>query len=78
MDGSKMKFNSARCIVVSKEFAAKHPDIVVGWLRAELDAHVILRERQRFAAQLIYNDWKSYEVPMDVGQGGVLLQGFSR
>ncbi len=66
MDGSKMKFDSARCIVVSKEFAAKHPDIVVGWLRAELDAHVILRERQGFAAQLIYNDWKSYEVPMDV------------
>jgi NitT/TauT family transport system substrate-binding protein len=66
MDGSKMKFDSARCIVVSKEFAAKHPDIVVGWLRAELDAHVILRERQGYAAQLIYNDWKSYEVPMDV------------
>jgi NitT/TauT family transport system substrate-binding protein len=66
MDGSKMKFDSARCIVVSKEFAEKHPDILVGWLRAELDAHVILRERQRYAAQLIYNDWKSYEVPLDV------------
>jgi NitT/TauT family transport system substrate-binding protein len=66
IDGSKMKFDSARCIVVSKEFAEKRPDVLVGWLRAELDAHVILRERQNYAAQLIYNDWKSYEVPMEV------------
>jgi NitT/TauT family transport system substrate-binding protein len=66
MDGSKMKFDSARCIVISREFAEKRPDVLVGWLRAELDAHVILRERQNYAAKLIYNDWKRYEVPMEV------------
>ncbi len=66
MDGSKMKFDSARCVVISKAFAEKHPDIVIGWLRAELDAHQILRERPEYAAKLIYNDWKKYEVPMEV------------
>jgi NitT/TauT family transport system substrate-binding protein len=76
MDGSKMKFDSARCIVVSKQFAEKHPDILVGWLRAELDAHIILRERQKYAAQLIYNDWKSYEVPLDVVKAGFSYKVF--
>jgi NitT/TauT family transport system substrate-binding protein len=70
MDGSEMKFDSARCVVVSKDFAEKHPAVLVGWLRAELDAHQILRERQGYAAQLIYSDWKKYDVPMDVITAG--------
>ncbi|HEX2654926.1 MAG TPA: glycine betaine ABC transporter substrate-binding protein [Xanthobacteraceae bacterium] len=70
MDGSGMKFNSARCVVVSKDFAEKHPDILIGWLRAELDAHRLLRERPNYAAQLIFEDWKKYDVPLEVIKEG--------
>ena len=70
-DGTKYSFPSVRCIVVSKAFAEKHPDVVVGWLRAELDAHRILRERPKVAANLIYEAWKRYDVPMEV-----VMQGF--
>jgi NitT/TauT family transport system substrate-binding protein len=66
MDGSKMQFSSARCVVVSKAFADKHPDIVIGWLRAELDAHRLLRERPGATAKMVYEDWKKFEVPMEV------------
>jgi NitT/TauT family transport system substrate-binding protein len=76
MDGSKMKFSSARCVVVSKAFAEKHPDIVIGWLRAELDAHRILRERPRAAAEMIFEDWKKFEVPMEVISGGFAYKVF--
>ena len=76
MDGSKMKFSSARCVVVSKAFAEKHPDVVVGWLRAELDAHKILRERPQAAAQMIYEDWKKFEVPMEVIVAGFTYKVF--
>ena len=70
MDGSGAKFDSARCIVVSKAFAEKHPEILIGWLRAELDAHRLLRERPEYAAQLIFEDWKKYDVPLDVIKAG--------
>ncbi len=72
MDGTKYKFSSARCIVVSKAFAEKYPQVLIGWLRAELDAHKILRERPKFAAKLIYDAWKRYDVPMEV-----VVQGFN-
>ena len=64
--GTKYHFDSLRGIVVSKAFADKHPDIVVGWLRAELDAHKMMRERPDEAAQIIYEDWKEYDVPLEV------------
>jgi NitT/TauT family transport system substrate-binding protein len=70
-DGTKYNFGSVRCIVVSKAFAEKHPQIVVGWMRAELDAHRVLRERPKAAASLIYDAWKRYDVPMEV-----VTQGF--
>ena len=70
-DGTKYNFGSVRCIVVSKAFAEKHPQVVIGWLRAELDAHRILRERPKAAANLIYEAWKRYDVPMEV-----VMQGF--
>ena len=76
MDGSKMKFASARCIVVSRAFAEKHPDIVIGWLRAELDAHRILRERPHTAAAMVFEDWKKFEVPMEVVSGGFAYKVF--
>ena len=76
MDGSKMKFASARCVVVSKAFAEKHPDIVIGWLRAELDAHRILRERPHAAAAMVFEDWKKFEVPMEVVSGAFAYKVF--
>lgn len=71
-DGTIYKFSSVRCIVVSKAFAEKHPQVLLGWLRAELDAHKILRERPKSAAKLIYDAWKRYDVPMEV-----VVQGFN-
>jgi NitT/TauT family transport system substrate-binding protein len=66
VDGTKYKFNSLRGVVVTKKFAEEHPKVVVGWLRAELDAHKILRDNPNYAAQLIFEDWKQYNVPLDV------------
>ncbi len=66
VDGTKYKFNSLRGAVVSEAFAEKYPKVVIGWLRAELDAHKILRDHQNYAAQLIFDDWKQYNIPLDV------------
>ncbi len=71
-DGTRYQFRSIRGIVVSKVFAEQHPDLVVGWLRAELDAHRIMREKPAYAAKLIADEWKSFNVPVDV-----VLEGFS-
>lgn len=76
MNGVKMNFSSVRCVVVSKAFAEKHPDILIGWLRAELDAHRLLRERPRAAAQLIFDDWKKFEVPLEVISAGFTYKVF--
>lgn len=70
-DGTKYRFGSVRCIVVSKAFAQKYPQVVIGWMRAELDAHRVLRERPKAAARLIHEAWKRYDVPMEV-----VMQGF--
>jgi NitT/TauT family transport system substrate-binding protein len=66
VDGTKYKFNAIRGAVVTRAFAERYPKILIGWLRAELDAHKILREHQNYAAQLIFDDWKKYDIPLDV------------
>lgn len=76
MTGEKMNFSSVRCIVVSNAFAEKNPDILIGWLRAELDAHRLLRERPKYAAQLILDDWKKFEVPLEVISAGFTYKEF--
>ena len=65
-DGTKYHFDSLRGVVVTTAFADAHPDIVTGWLRAELDAHRILRERPDYASKLIFQDWQDYGVPYSV------------
>jgi sulfonate transport system substrate-binding protein len=72
IDGTKYKFNSIRGVVVTNAFAEKHPKVLIGWLRAELDAHKILRDHKNYAAKLIYEDWKKYSVPLSV-----IKQGFA-
>jgi len=76
VDGTQYKFDSLRGIVVTKAFADAHPDVVVGWLRSELDAHKIMRERSEQAAQIIYEDWKQYDVPLDVIKRGFAYKLF--
>ena len=66
VDGTKYGFDSLRGVVVSKTFLDKHPDVLIGWLRAELDAHRMMRERPDEAAKIIFEDWKRYEVPLDI------------
>ena len=65
-DGTKYHFDALRGVVVTKEFADQHPEVVIGWLRAELDAHKILREQPDYAAKLIFEDWKDYSIPLPV------------
>jgi NitT/TauT family transport system substrate-binding protein len=65
-DGTKYHFNSLRGIVIRKEFMDKHPDVVLGWLRAELDAHKMMREQPDKAAKVIFDDWKKFDVPYEV------------
>lgn len=65
VDGTAYSFNSLRGVVASKEFLEKNPAIAIGWLRAELDAHKIMRERPEYAAKLILEEWKNFNVPLD-------------
>jgi NitT/TauT family transport system substrate-binding protein len=76
VDGTKYNFDSLRGVVVSKAFADKYPNVVIGWLRAELDAHKILRERQDYAAKLIFEDWKRYDIPLEVIKEGFTYKSF--
>ena len=66
VDGTKYHFNSLRGVVISKSFMEAHPDIVVGWLRAELDAHKMMREQPDRAAKIIFDDWQKFDVPLDI------------
>jgi len=65
-DGTKYHFNSLRGVVVSKAFMDAHPEIVLGWMRAELDAHKMMREQPDRAAKIIFDDWKKYDVPLKI------------
>jgi NitT/TauT family transport system substrate-binding protein len=76
VDGTKYKFNAVRGVVVTKAFAKKYPKVVIGWLRAELDAHKILRDHPNYAAQLIFDDWKRYNVPLEVIKQDFLFKFF--
>ena len=66
IDGTKYHFDSLRGVVVTKEFLERHPDIVLGWMRAELDAHKMMRERPDQAAKILFDDWKNFEVPLSL------------
>ena len=52
-------------LVVSKEYVDKHPKVIEGWLRAELDAHEFIRKHPDKAAQLIYEAWEK-KIPLEV------------
>ena len=69
IDGTSYKFNSLRGVVASKEFLDKNPTIAIAWLRAELDAHRIMRERPDYAARLILEEWKNFKIPLEVIRG---------
>jgi NitT/TauT family transport system substrate-binding protein len=66
VDGTKYHFNSLRGVVVRDGFLKEHPDVVLGWMRAELDAHRMMREQQDRAAKIIFDSWKKYDVPYDI------------
>lgn len=66
MDGSKYGFSSFRGVVASQDFIDKHPDVLLGWLRAELDAHKMMRERPDECAKILFEHWKKYNVPLEV------------
>jgi len=66
VDGKKYNFSSLRGMVASKDFMDKHPDVVVGWLRAELDANKMARERPDECAKIISEDWKKFDVPVNI------------
>jgi NitT/TauT family transport system substrate-binding protein len=66
VDGTKYHFLSLRGVVISESFLQRNPDVVLGWIRAELDAHKIMRERPDEAAKIIFTDWKDYDVPLEI------------
>src|SRR5579871_2880938 len=76
VDGTSYKFNSLRGVVASKEFLETKPTIAIAWLRAELDAHKIMRERPDYAAKLIFEEWKSFKVPLEVIRGDFAYKQF--
>ena len=65
-DGTKYGFSSLRPIVASKEFLDKHPDVAVAWMRAELDAHRMMREHPDECAKILAEDWKKFSVPIAI------------
>jgi len=75
-DGTAYHFSSVRGIVVSTAFAEQHPDVLVGWLRAQLDAQQIMRERSPYAARLIAEEWKAFSVPIPIIQEGFSYEKF--
>ncbi|MBN9460516.1 MAG: ABC transporter substrate-binding protein [Burkholderiales bacterium] len=76
LDGTKYNFDVFRGVVVSQSFADKHPAVVIGWLRAQLDAQKIMRERPDYAAKLIHKEWESYGIPLDVIREGFAYEKF--
>lgn len=72
INGASFHFRSIRGTIVSQEFANKHPEVLIGWLRAQLDALKIMRERPAYAARLIAAEWKAFKVPVPV-----ILKAFS-
>lgn len=76
VDGTAYNFNSLRGVVASKEFLEKNSAIVIGWLRAELDAHKIMRERPDYAAKLIMEEWKNFKIPLEVIRGDFTYKQF--
>jgi NitT/TauT family transport system substrate-binding protein len=66
VDGTEYHFDSLRGVVVREGFLKEHPDVVIGWMRAELDAHRMMREQQDRAAKIIFDSWKKYDVPYDI------------
>jgi NitT/TauT family transport system substrate-binding protein len=76
VDGTVYRFSSIRGIVVSRQFAEQHPDVLAGWLRAQLDAQRIMRERPAYAAKLIAEEWKAFAVPVAIIQEGFSYQKF--
>lgn len=76
VDGTSYKFNSLRGVVGSKEFLDKNPTIAIAWLRAELDAHRIMRERPDYAARLIFEEWKNFKIPLEVIRGDFAYKQF--
>lgn len=75
-DGTVYHFSAVRGIVVSKAFAEQHPDVLVGWLRAQLDAQRIMRERPGYAAKLIADQWNAFSVPVAIIQKGFSYEEF--
>jgi NitT/TauT family transport system substrate-binding protein len=76
VDGTKYHFLALRGVVVSESFARANPDVLLGWVRAELDAHNMMRERPDECAKIIFDDWKSYDVPLDVIRHGFTHKAF--
>lgn len=76
VDGTNYRFNALRGVVATKEFVEKSPTIAVAWLRAELDAHKIMRERPDYAAKLIFEEWKNYKIPLEVIRGDFTYKQF--
>lgn len=68
--GKEYNFQFVCGLVVSKQFADEHPKVVTGWLRAELDAHELIRKDPAKAAQLIFEAWEK-KIPLEVIQRDV-------
>jgi len=66
VNGTKYHFNSLRGVVISKAFMDAHPDVVLGWMRAELDAHKMMRDQPDRAAKIIFDDWQKFDVPLGI------------
>ncbi len=68
--GKDYNFQFVCGLVVNKEFAEQHPKVITGWLRAEIDAHELIRKEPARAAQIIFEAWEK-KIPLEVIQRDV-------
>lgn len=54
-------------LVVSRDYAAQHPKVVEGWVRAELEAHEFIRKNPEKTAQIVFEAWEK-KIPLEVIQ----------
>jgi ABC-type nitrate/sulfonate/bicarbonate transport system substrate-binding protein len=68
--------NSVWPLVVSEVFAEKHPDIVEGLVRADMDLHRFMEEHPREAAEIVYKELEE-KIPLRVVEESLSTYGYS-
>lgn len=68
--------NAVWPLVVSKDFATKHPKIVEGLVRADRDVHKFMQEHPDEAAEIVFKELEQ-KIPLDVVKQSLASYGYT-